>query len=85
MFIRYIFFRPDPWRGYANQLYGISSAMAIALLLDRALIIDDEDFARLFYSPFIDWKATTPPNLHNVTLHEYKDCDGVTNLSNLLR
>ena len=31
----YLHFKPDPWRGYANQLLGISSALATALLTQR--------------------------------------------------
>ena len=32
-------FEPDPWRGYANQQLGIVSALALALLSERALLI----------------------------------------------
>jgi len=50
-------FRPDPWRGYANQLLGISSAFAVALLTDRAFFIDDGgSFSRIFHSPHIRWQ-----------------------------
>lgn len=50
-------FKPDPWRGYANQLLGISSAFAVALLTERAFFIDDGgSFSRIFRSPHIRWE-----------------------------
>jgi len=36
---RFVVFEPDPWRGYANQQFGIVSSLALALLSDRALLI----------------------------------------------
>lgn len=57
---RFLAFKPDPWRGYANQLLGISSAFAVALLTDKAFLIDDgEDgaYTRLYHSPHIRWDA----------------------------
>jgi hypothetical protein len=49
------------WHGphclQGNQLFGISSAFAVALLTERAFLIDDAFFARAFYSPHIQWNA----------------------------
>ena len=71
---RFLTFEPDPWRGYANQLLGISSALATALLTQRALLIRDDELAAHFASPFIAWRTEGPARAE--TLYDaIKDCD----------
>ena len=72
----YLIFKPDPWRGYANQLLGISSALAVALLTNRALLIHDDELAAHFSSPFISWHSQGPAAAADELLYDaIKDCD----------
>ena len=73
---RFLTFKPDPWRGYANQLLGISSAFAAALLTDRALLLRDDVLAAHFSSPFIAWRADRALSSEPEALFDsIKDCD----------
>jgi hypothetical protein len=73
---KYVTFKPDPWRGYANQLLGISSAFATALLTKRALLIQDDELAVHFFSPFISWYSGLVDTGEEEMLYDaIKDCD----------
>ena len=86
---KYAIFRPDPWRGYANQLYGVASVFAFSLLTERAFLIDDRDLSRLFHSPRIDWDySRVAGNVSRIdrpfVLDAMKDCESSSNLTAML-
>ena len=72
---RYVYFRPDRWRGYSNQLLGISSMFALALVTDRAFMIESSHFTRMFYSTHIRWNASLSHDTKIRYVDDMKDCD----------
>uniref|UniRef100_A0A7S4U7I8 GT23 domain-containing protein n=1 Tax=Guillardia theta TaxID=55529 RepID=A0A7S4U7I8_GUITH len=81
---RYVYFRPDRWRGYSNQLLGISSMFALALVTDRAFMIEPSQFTRMFYSPHIRWNASLSHDTEIRYVDDMKDCDANAALDALM-